>query len=193
MPRKNTGGAIGARVAVLLVGSLLALTACGGGGDDGGGADDPKKPSVGKDAESPAAPDGVDTDKVLGELKGPNGIEVAVHSAVRDAGGFVTVNGTLFNKGEKTFRALEWVSGETAIKSRSSIAGATMVDPEGKKRYLVLRDTDGQCLCTTGITGVKAGETRPVFAQFPAPPKDVKTIEFHVPSMSPARVELSEG
>ncbi|MBB1258159.1 hypothetical protein H3147_04870 [Streptomyces sp. OF8] len=178
---------------MLLVGSLLALTACGGGNDDGSGSDDPKKPSAGKEAESPAAPDGVDTKQVVGELKGPNGIEIALHSAVRDSGGFVTVNGTLSNKGERTFRAAEWVSGETAIKSKSSIAGATLVDPNGKKRYLVLRDTDGQCLCTTGLSDVKSGETRPVFAQFPAPPKDVKTIEFHVPSMSPARVELSEG
>lgn len=174
---------------------VFALSACGGGGGDDSGSDDSKKPEGGNSSseDSAATPGEVDTDKVIGKLKGPNGIEIAVHSAVRDQGGFVSVNGTVSNKGERTFRALEWQSGETGIKSKSSIAGATLIDTAGKKRYLVLRDTDGQCLCSTGLTGIKSGESRPVFAQFPAPPKNVQNVEFHVPSMSPAKLKLSEG
>lgn len=191
--RYTRGVRRGFRAAAVASAIVLALSACGGGGEDNSDSDDGKKPESKTKSDEAGAPGGVDTDKVIGELKGPNGIEIAVHSAVRDPGGFVSVSGTLSNKGERTFRALEWQSGETGIKSKSSIAGATMVDTSGKKRYLVLRDTDGQCLCTTGLTGIKTDETRPVFAQFPAPPKDVKKIEFHVPSMSPAQLELSEG
>lgn len=171
----------------------LSLTACGGGDDDVSGDGQDKKPASNGAADEKQPADGVDTDKVIGELKGPNGIEVVVHSAERDSGGFVTVNGTLKNNGDKTFRAAEWRSEETAITSKSSIAGATLVDKAGKKRYMVLRDTDGQCLCTTGLSGVKSGETRPVFAQFPAPPDKVTQVEFQVPSMSPATIELSDG
>ncbi|WP_257578351.1 hypothetical protein [Streptomyces sp. JJ38] len=174
--------------------ALFTLAACGGGGDDDeANPSAPKKSSASSSASTDAGDDEVDTSKVIGELKGANGIEIAVHSAVRDAGGFVTVSGTLYNKGDRTFRAAEWRSEETAIKSKSSIAGATLIDKSGKKRYMVLRDTDGQCLCTTGLAGVQPGESRPVFAQFPAPPANVAAVEFHVPSMSPVTLELTEG
>ena len=54
-----------------------------------------------------------------------------------------------------------------------------------------LRDTDGLCLCTTGLSGIKPNESRPVFAQFPAPPKDVKEVDFQIPTMPSVSIELS--
>lgn len=44
------------------------------------------------------------------------------------------------------------------------------MDSKGKKRYYVLRDTDGRPLTTTNFPALKAGESLPVFMQFPAPP-----------------------
>lgn len=181
----------GARAAAVASAMLLSLSACGGGGDDGEADGDDKKSESTKSSDTAEGPKEVDTDKVIGELKDADGIVIRVHSAARDDGGFVTVSATLKNEGKKTLLANKWRSNETSMKSKSSISGATMVDPVGKKRYMILRDTDGECLCTTGLTNIKPDESRPIYAQFPSPPKDVKKVDFQLPGMAPASVTLS--
>ncbi|MBH5336741.1 hypothetical protein IHE55_18985 [Streptomyces pactum] len=170
----------------------LVLTGCGGG--DGGGDDDgtaaPTRTAPRATGDPGPAPAARPTE-VIGEARGPAGVVVTLHSAVRDEGGFVTVQGTVTNRGSKSFNALTWRSKETELHSQSSLSGASLVDQAGRKRYLILRDTDGECLCTTGLVGIKVGESRPVFAQFPAPPKDVTEVDFHLPAMPPIRVELT--
>ncbi|WP_043265857.1 hypothetical protein [Streptomyces sp. CT34] len=184
-----------ARRAVALASAVgLALVAAGCGDGGGAQASDGKKPaahaSTRKDggAGSPAA----DSTKVIGEMKGADGIVVTLHSVIRDPGGFVTVNGTVSNHGTRPFNAIGWGPHETELKSRSSISGATLVDEAGKKRYLVLRDTNGECLCTTGLSGLMPGASRPVFAQFPAPPAKVTEVDFQLPTMPPATVQITD-
>ncbi|MBB1256191.1 hypothetical protein H3146_22935 [Streptomyces sp. OF3] len=172
----------------------LMLVACGGGGgEDKPDAQNGDKGSTSDGAtRTPAGPE-VDSSKVIAELKGSNDMVLKLHSAVRDEGGFVTVTGTLTNNGERTFNYNLWSSAETSVRSKSSISGATLVDTANKKRYMILRDTDGECLCTTGLTGIKPNEGRAVHAQFPAPPKDVKEVQFQLPTMTPATIELTDG
>ncbi|KEF07184.1 MULTISPECIES: hypothetical protein [Actinomycetes] len=181
------------RVAAAAIAAGLALVVSGCGGDDGGGAADGKPPTRAAAPKTtgrgtPAA----DTTQAIGEMKGPDGVVVTLHSAVRDSGGFVTVSGTVTNKGTKIFNAINWRSNETGMRSRSSVSGATLVDKAGKKRYLVLRDTEGECLCTTGLSGLKPGESRPLFAQFPAPPEKVTEVDFQLPTLPPATVTISD-
>jgi hypothetical protein len=74
------------------------------------------------------------------------------------------------------------------------MAGASLTDSKGKKKYLVLRDTQGRCLCTKfDGGGVDAGKSADWFAQFPAPPADTTAVDFQVGSMPPASIEISEG
>ncbi|MFH8349222.1 hypothetical protein [Streptomyces sp. NPDC018045] len=182
------------RVAAAAIAAGLALVVGGCGGDEGGGSGAAGKPSArgsapeGTGRGTPAA----DSRKVIGEVKGPDGVVVTLHSAVRDSGGFVTVSGTVTNHGTKIFNAIDWRSNETGMRSRSSVSGAALVDKAGKKRYLVLRDTEGECLCTTGLSGLKPGASRPVFAQFPAPPAKVTEVDFQLPTMPPATVPISD-
>lgn len=132
--------------------------------------------------------------QVLAQLKSPEGVEVAINSAVRDADGFVTVQGAITNGGSKTFNANGWRGTEIALSaSGASVAGAVLVDEAGKKRYYVLRDTDGRCLCTMGLVGIQPQETRSFFAQFPAPPAATTEVEFELPTMPPAKIQISEG
>jgi hypothetical protein len=106
----------------------------------------------------------------------------------------VTVQGSLTNNGTQAFNAVAWRGQETAlVASGPSIAGAVLVDEAGKKRYYVLRDTDGRCLCTMGLIGVKPQETLPIFAQFPAPPPATTDVQFELPTMPPAKITISEG
>ncbi|MEV4741197.1 hypothetical protein [Streptomyces sp. NPDC049555] len=179
----------GAAALVTVTATALALAGCGGGDDTG------KKNIDLQSAGSPtsgagAAPTPAPT-AVLGELKGPEGVVVTLTSAVRDKGGFLTVGGTVTNRGTKPYTPVAWRSKETEIKSQSSVSGASLVDPAGRKRYLVLRDTDGECLCTTGLVGIRPGESRAVYAQFPAPPAAVTEVDFQLPTMPSVRIRIS--
>ncbi|WP_431782753.1 hypothetical protein [Streptomyces chumphonensis] len=178
--------------ALLAVGIAGLVAACGGGEGEAndGVSEAPAGSERDKGEESTQE---VDTERVIGKLAGPEGMVIELHSATRDGGGFVTVHGTLTNTGDRTFNYNRWTSSENEIRSKSSISGATLVDPAGKKRYLILRDTDGECLCSTGLTNIKSGESRPIYAQFPAPPAGVSDLEFHLPTMNPATIELTEG
>lgn len=120
-------------------------------------------------------------------------IGLTITSAVRDSGGFVTVSGTVTNSGSRLWTAADWRGDENELRGNaSSVAGASLVDQNGKKKYLILRDTEGRCLCTRFTGGVKTGETVDWFAQFPAPPQDTTSVDFQVGSMPPATIELSE-
>jgi hypothetical protein len=65
------------------------------------------------------------------------------------------------------------------------------VDSKGKKRYYVLRDTDGRPLTTTGLTTIKAGGTVAVFMQFPAPPSTTAEVSFELPTFPVGTIKIS--
>ncbi|MFJ7044821.1 hypothetical protein ACIQVC_15610 [Streptomyces sp. NPDC101112] len=179
----------------ITTGLLVTVAGCGGGGDDEPDAkassSAPAKDDSGDDQKESSAPSG---DTVLAEVKGENGLTLAVTSAGRDAGGFVTVEGTVTNNTGSRWMAVEWRGDERElVKNGGSVAGASLIDQEGKKKYLVLRDTSGRCLCTQFSGGVRDGESTQWFAQFPAPPENTTSVDFQVGSMPPATIELSEG
>ncbi|NEC87625.1 hypothetical protein [Streptomyces sp. SID12501] len=180
----------------IATGLLITVAGCGGG-DDGKTDKDasssaPSKTEGGGDEETktpaPAA------EPALAEVKNGD-ITLTVTSAVRDQGGFVTVNGTVTNSGGEFWIAADWRGDERELsKNGSSLAGAALVDSKAKKKYLVLRDTDGRCLCTKFEGGgVDGGQTADWFAQFPAPPEDSTQVNFQVGTMPPASIEISEG
>lgn len=189
-----------ATIAVALAASAaITLAGCGGGGsgDDKGGG----KPSVSASASKKAGSGSTGGDtpsatptQVLAQIKGEADIEITINSAVRDSGGFVTVQGVVTNNGTNIFNADNWVGNETALSaSGASVAGAVLVDEAGKKRYYVLRDTDGKCLCTMKLLSIEPKESRPFFAQFPAPPAATTQVDFELPTMPPAKITISEG
>ncbi|GAA3157381.1 MULTISPECIES: hypothetical protein [Streptomyces] len=178
----------------LTVAAGLALGLAGCGGGEGG---DDKKPETSSSASQgngsdPSAQEG-QADEPLAELRGSNGLILQVTSAQRDAGGFVTVNGTLKNDGAKSVVVPAALSGnETEIvRNGRSLGGATLVDAKGKKRYYVLRDTDGRPLTTTGFSAIKSGESLSVFMQFPAPPADASEVTFQLPTFASGTIQIS--
>ncbi|MFD8615516.1 hypothetical protein ACWD4F_15250 [Streptomyces aureus] len=177
-------------------GLLLTVSGCGGGGD----GDKPKAVSStsssdkgGGDDEKQASPT-ASQNQVLAEVKGGD-VTLAITSAVRDQGGFVTVSGTVTNSGGQFWVAANWRGDERELsRNGASLAGASLTDSKGKKKYLVLRDTQGRCLCTKfDGGGVDAGKSADWFAQFPAPPAGTTAVDFQVGSMPPASIEISEG
>ncbi|MGY3203784.1 hypothetical protein [Streptomyces sp. TE5632] len=187
----STTKALRGMVALTVAAGLaLGVASCSGGGDD-------KKPqttaSASKDGGSdPSAQEG-QPEELLAELKGSNGLLLQVTSAERDAGGFVTVNGNLKNDGAKSLPIPSALSGNETeiIKNGRSLGGATLIDSKGKKRYYVLRDTDGRPLTTTGFSTIKAGESLAVFMQFPSPPADANEVSLQLPTFASGTIQIS--
>ena len=179
------------RVVALTMAGGLALAAVGcGGGDD-------KKPETSASASkgrgsAPSAQEGK-PEAPLAELKGKDGLLLQITSAQRDAGGFLTVNGQFQNDGSGSLTIPAELRGDETeiLKHGTSLGGATLVDSKGKKRYYVLRDTDGRPLTTTGLSTLKAGESVRVFMQFPAPPASTTTVGFQLPLFETASIKIS--
>ncbi|MFH8495469.1 hypothetical protein [Streptomyces coeruleorubidus] len=180
-------------VVALTVATGLALGVAGCGG--GGGGDEKPKPSASasKDRGSqPSAQEG-QASEPLAEVKGPSGLLLQITSAERDSGGFVTVNANLKNDGSEIVTIPAELSGNETeiINNGRSFGGATLVDSKGKKRYYVLRDTDGRPLTTTGFSALKGGESMAVFLQFPAPPASTTEATFQLPLFASAPIKIS--
>ncbi|MDI3419536.1 hypothetical protein [Streptomyces luteolus] len=176
----------------------LVLTVAGCGGDEDGGrkqtTSESTTSSKGKDEGGDDRPQEPAEDAVLAEVTGEDGITLVVNSAVRDEGGFLTVNGTVKNGSGGTWVPTGWRGEEKElVGNAASMAGAAIVDKTGKKRYLILRDTEGRCLCTQFQGGFKAGEEKTFYAQFPAPPDTSANVAFQVGDMPPADIQITEG
>ncbi|WP_229886636.1 hypothetical protein [Streptomyces subrutilus] len=174
---------------------LVALTGCG---DAGTPKSSPSTPAAKNGASSaPSAqpkPSGAQSSEpptVVATSKGEAGIVLDVYSTARDTAGFVTVSGQIKNTGDKPFGNTAPWRGNELKASGVSMAGVTLVDKAGKKRYYVLRDTDGRCLCTTGVVIIEAGQSVPFFAQFPAPPATTSEVEFSFPTFASVTLKIS--
>ncbi|MFJ8130694.1 hypothetical protein [Streptomyces hydrogenans] len=126
-------------------------------------------------------------------VKGRKGVELAIQSAERDAGGFLTIRGRLTNSSSSAVTLPAEMRGDETevVKHGKSLGGATLIDSVGKKRYYVLRDTDGRPLTTTNLDSLGPGKSTAVFMQFPAPPATTTEVSFQLPTFEPATLKLS--
>ncbi|MFF7773287.1 hypothetical protein ACFZCG_02570 [Streptomyces tanashiensis] len=181
-------------VAVAITSVALFVAGCGG----------EEKPSENKPATTSAAPqqgssatqgsqEPEEPTETLAVLKGQKGLELAISSAERDAGGFLTVKGRLRNSSESVSAIPAQTSGDETevVKHGTSLGGATFIDSVGKKRYYVLRDTDGRPLTTIGLDSLGPGKSTAVFMQFPAPPANTTEVSLQLPTFEPATLKLS--
>lgn len=190
--RHATKAGRGMAAVAIAAGLALGLAGCGGADkpaqdkpaatttppESGGGNSRPQ-------SEEPAEP--------IAVLKGQEGLELAVFAAKRDKGGFLTVSAKLTNKADATRIIPAQLGGDETeiVKHGNSLGGATLVDSVGKKRYYVLRDTDGRPLTTTDLSSLAAGAWTSVFMQFPAPPPTTTEVSLQLPTFDPATIKLS--
>lgn len=186
--------------AALMVATLtLSVTACGG--DDGkeGAADKaPVSSSAPPKADDKTPGDDgetlPDTSKTLVTVKGDKGLDMVIHVAKRDEGGFLTLTGEFKNtSGSRVVTPVQWSGTEEAVAATGpSLAAMTLVDSQAKKRYYVLRDTDNRPLTTTRYdSGIDAGKSLPFFAQFPAPAQATSKVDLQFPGFTTATIEIS--
>ncbi|PWK67772.1 hypothetical protein BCL76_10888 [Streptomyces sp. CG 926] len=181
--------------AAVAVAAVLALVLVGCGSSEK--PKDAEKPSASQSQGSasqkstPATGGSVAPPEVIATTQGQSGIVLEINSAERDQDGYLTVNGQIKNTGSTPFAQTAAWRGDEKTASPASVAGATIVDNAGKKRYYVLRDTEGRCACTTGLMVIKAGESVPFFAQFPAPPTSTTDVVFGLPTFAAATIKIS--
>ncbi|MGV9315060.1 hypothetical protein ACWDR0_23185 [Streptomyces sp. NPDC003691] len=185
---------------------MFSLTACGSGDEPDRKASD--SAPAGSSSDQPGQQDGGTGDSgaptgdggttggdqaPLATVKGSNGFEVVYATAKRDDGGYLTLTGAIRNSsGKSQFAPLQWSGQESQVKQTGpSLAGMTLVDKAGKKRYYVLRDTDGNPLTTTGLSTMQPGQSLDFFAQYPAPPAGTKSVDVLLPLMPTATIGLS--
>ncbi|MEU1087895.1 hypothetical protein ABZ401_13875 [Streptomyces sp. NPDC005892] len=190
-------------MAAVSAAAALVLTLSGCGGDDGDATTEKGGPSAsaaatpssedkGEQREDTAAGENVDPSVQLAEARG-SGLTLIINQVKRDTGGFLTVQGEIKNVSDRTQNTSGWAGTETSISGNNSnsVAGATLVDQAGKKRYYVLRDTESRCLCTTGISPLSEGESTPIFMQFPAPPATTTEVDFTLPTFATTSLKIS--
>jgi hypothetical protein len=64
-----------------------------------------------------------------------------------------------------------------------------LLDMVNKKRYSMLEDSDGHCVCTklvqSEMAELASGKAKDINIKFPAPPADVKSISVELPHAEP--------
>lgn len=182
----------------ITTGMVLTVAGCGAGEDDKSSSGSTASATrTGKGSEGKPEdkePETPPQETALAQVNGGDNITLTINSAVRDEGGFVTVEGKVENGSGGRWSAPGWQGSERELADNSgSMAGSSLVDKVGKKKYLVLRDTDGRCLCTQFSGGFRTGDEKTWYAQFPAPPADATQVDFQIADMPPATIEISDG
>lgn len=98
---------------------------------------------------------------------------------VTRAGGGLLVRFRFANGAAQPFDFADRFAADPA--ERNSVADIALLDPSGRRKYFVLRDRMNQPVCSTGLSPLRPGEARMLFARFPAPPAGTSRITIQIP------------
>jgi len=114
------------------------------------------------------------------------GAKVEIHEMKRSSGDTLTLKFSMANGSNKdiAFNYAFVEEGKDVIDF-NSVGGVHLIDPVGKKKYFVVRDTENQPSCSKGLKDLKPGERINLWSKFPAPPEDVQKISVVVPHFGP--------
>jgi hypothetical protein len=116
------------------------------------------------------------------------GFTIEVIELKRSSGDTLTLRFNLVNDSGEAFKPGGWYFGDYKDHQNQDIGnlGAiTLIDPVGRKKYFVVRDTDQNCICSNGIPGVDAKSRVALWARFPAPPASTTKIGVAIPHFIP--------
>ena len=75
--------------------------------------------------------------------------------------------------------------GDRSTRDFANIGGVHLIDAVGKKKYLVVRDSQDQCDCSRNLKDLAPKSRVNLWARFPAPPDNVEKVTVVVPHFSP--------
>ena len=145
----------------------------------------PAAPPAAEQSAATPAPQAAPAKPVLATADGQKpGSRIEVQELKRVSGGTVMLRFTLVNDGDQTFN-VGYDLGAGSTTDISTVAGVHLIEPVGKKKYLVVRDTNNDCDCSRGVKDVAAKSRTNLWARFPAPPESVEKIVVVIPKFSP--------
>jgi hypothetical protein len=113
-----------------------------------------------------------------------SGVTATVTELKRTSGGLVSLKLAIANSSDDTL-TVGYDFGDREQNDFATFGGLQLIDPVGKKKYFVARDSEGHCVCSRDVKDVKKGSTLSVWAKFPAPPDDVQKVSVVIPHFAP--------
>jgi hypothetical protein len=133
---------------------------------------------------APAAPAAASA-KPLATADGEKpGSRIEVQELKRVSGGTMMLKFALINDADERLN-VGYDFGAGSTTDSGTVAGVHLIEPVGKKKYLVVRDTKNDCDCSRGVRDIAAKSRANLWARFPAPPDSVEKITVVVPKFSP--------
>ncbi len=112
------------------------------------------------------------------------GSRIEIQEFKRVSGGTLMLKFALINDADKTLNVgYDFGSGSTT--DFGTVGGVHLIEAVGKKKYLVVRDSNNACDCSRGVKDIAAKTRVNLWARFPAPPDNVEKITVVVPHFSP--------
>lgn len=114
------------------------------------------------------------------------GHKVEIHELKRTSGDTVTLRFSMNNGSNKDIVFnYNFVEKGKDVPDFNSIGGVHLIDPVGKKKYFVVRDTENEPSCSKGLKDLAPGGRLNLWSKFPAPPEGVQAISVVVPHFGP--------
>lgn len=136
------------------------------------------------DAQIPESTSTVDSHYISsGKTDQPFTIEVT--DARRTVSNSLQVRMVLTNRGTAPMQITNEFSDSTDAKENGKISAVYVIDPNGRRKLAVLRESTGQTLCSKIDPAIQPGEKRQVNAQFAAPPDTTSAFELFFPKAQP--------
>jgi hypothetical protein len=99
--------------------------------------------------------------------------------------GTVMMKFTIANNGAGAFDVYTLRDQAVAKADGNAVSGIYLVDVPNKKKYFVVTDTDGHCVCSRDMNPLPSKQSANLWAKFPAPPDGVTKIGVVVPHFVP--------
>lgn len=99
--------------------------------------------------------------------------------------GTVMMKFTIANDAASVFHTNALRDLDVAKNDGNAVSGIYLLDVANKKKYFVVVDTDGRCVCSRDNVDIPSKASANLWAKFPAPPDSVKKIGVVVPHFVP--------
>jgi hypothetical protein len=109
------------------------------------------------------------------------GLSIVIQDLKRDPANSVTLRFQMINASDKSIGlGGKFKDPASKVAGGNEISGVHLIDNVNKKKYLVVRDTEGKCACAE-IRSIEKGARANLWAKFAAPPEAVDKITVVVP------------
>ncbi|MEN3355857.1 MAG: hypothetical protein V7640_4015 [Betaproteobacteria bacterium] len=113
------------------------------------------------------------------------GSRVEVQELKRVSGGTVMLRFAMINDADQQLNFGYDFGDRNTRDHFANIGGVHLIDAVGKKKYLVVRDSQDQCDCSRNLKDLAPKSRVNLWARFPAPPDNVEKVTVVVPHFSP--------